>query len=214
MQQLILASTSPRRRDLLALLGLSFEICAPSFEEQPVAGLLPIQQAERFALEKARSVAAQQPEHLVLGSDTVIELDGRMLGKPADLADAGAMLAQLAGRAHRVHSTVALCCTARRFERVGVETATVWMKSGREFELASYLRSGESLGKAGAYSIQGEGSRLIARIDGDYTAVVGLPLRLVARLLTEAGQSVPVDLDAVYRATPYPNWAAFSSSLK
>jgi septum formation protein len=211
MQQLILASTSPRRRELLALLGRSFTVCTPAFEELPVPGVPPVEQVRRFALEKARSVAEQETETFVLGSDTVIEIDGRMLGKPMDLAEAKAMLTQLAGRAHYVHSAVALCCLSRQFERVAVESATVWMKPYQEDAVERYLKTTESLGKAGAYSIQGEGGRLVSNLEGDYTAVVGLPLRLVARLLKEARLPAPVDPDTVYRTKPYPNWAAFSS---
>src|SRR3990167_4608974 len=105
--QLILASTSPRRRELLALLGIPFEIVAPDFEEVPQPGRSPRQQVEHFAREKARSIAIVRPTALVLGSDTVIELDGQMLGKPSDLADARAMLTRLAGRPHDVHTAVA-----------------------------------------------------------------------------------------------------------
>jgi septum formation protein len=130
------------------------------------------------------------------------------------LGAAKVMLTALAGRAHCVHSAVALLSLARDFERVAVESATVWMKPYRDAAIARYLHTGESLGKAGAYSIQGSGSRLIVRIEGDYTAVVGLPLRLVARLLGEAGQPVPIDLDELYRTKPYPNWQTFSSRLK
>jgi len=211
MQPLILASTSPRRRELLTLLGQPFAICAPSFEERPVAGVPPVEQVRRFALEKARSVAVRQPDSLVLGSDTVIELDGRMLGKPTDLAEAKVMLTQLAGRAHYVHSAVALCCVAQQFERVAAETATVWMKPFQGDAVERYLETMESLGKAGAYSIQGEGGRLVSRLEGDYTVVVGLPLRLAARLLDEAGHPARIDPDTVYRTRPYPNWKAFTS---
>ncbi|MFO0706687.1 MAG: Maf family protein, partial [Nitrospira sp.] len=105
--QLILASTSPRRRELLALLGIPFEVRAPRFEEQPRVGLTPLQHVELFAREKARSVSRDRPSDLVLGSDTVIELDGAMLGKPADLADAQVMLTRLSGRCHQVHTAVA-----------------------------------------------------------------------------------------------------------
>ena len=113
--QLVLASTSPRRRELLALLGLSFDVCAPSFDEQPIAGLSPLEQITRFALGKARSVARERPRNLVLGCDTVIELDGRLLGKPLDLGDARAMLTRMAGRPHCVHTAVGLVQSGERF---------------------------------------------------------------------------------------------------
>lgn len=210
MQPLILASTSPRRRELLALLGRPFDVCAPAFEERSIAGLPPVEQVQRFALEKARSIAVQRPDDLVLGSDTVIELDGRMLGKPADIADAKEMLAQLAGRAHHVHTAVALCGLARSIECVAVESAVVWMKPFQDETIVRYLQTEESLGKAGAYSIQGQGGALVLRVEGDFTAVVGLPLRLVARLLQEAGIPAAVDVNGLYRTKPYSNWASFT----
>ncbi|MGA6827053.1 Maf family protein [Nitrospira sp. NS4] len=208
--QLILASTSPRRRELLALLGLPFQICAPDFEEQPVSGLTPIHQVRRFAQEKARSIARQQPEHLVLGSDTVIELDGQMLGKPMDLNEARGMLTKLAGRDHLVHTAVALCCVTRHLDLVEVSTATVHMKPDQADGIERYLATGESLGKAGAYSIQGDGGALVENVRGDYLGVVGLPLRLLVALLAGAGIQVPVDIDALYREKPYPNWTRFA----
>ncbi|ALA60660.1 Maf family protein [Nitrospira moscoviensis] len=209
--QLILASTSPRRRELLALLGLSFELCPPSFEEHPIAGLAPVEQVSRFAMEKAHAVGAQRPEDLVLGSDTVIEIDGQCVGKPTDMDHARAMLAKLAGRPHLVHTAVALCRHADGMERVEVASATVVMKPDDGMRIERYLATRESLGKAGAYSIQGWGGELIERIEGDFTAVVGLPLRMVARLLRSAGYDVPCDVEALYRRRPYPNWSRFST---
>lgn len=207
--QLILASTSPRRRELLALLGLSFDVCPPTFNEQSIAGLLPHEQASRFALGKTQSVADVRPEDLVLGSDTVIESDGRWLGKPLDLGDARAMLTRLAGRPHQVHTAVALCCQRRKIEAVELVTATVYMKAERNDAIDRYLATGESLGKAGAYSVQGLGGDLIERIEGDYTAVVGFPLKAVAWLLLSAGYPLPQDPDELYRRKPYPNWSRF-----
>lgn len=207
--QLVLASTSPRRRELLALLGLAFEVCPPPYQERPIAGVSPQDQVIRFAVEKARSVARTRPDDLILGSDTLIELDGVLLGKPADLDEARAMLKRLAGRAHQVHTAVALCRIASGLERAEVASATVRMKPDKDGAIERYLATGESLGKAGAYSIQGAGGELVEHIDGDYTTVVGLPLRTVARLLRAAGVAVSEDIDALYRRTPYPNWSRF-----
>ncbi|TKS60823.1 MAG: hypothetical protein EWM72_01129 [Nitrospira sp.] len=209
--QLVLASTSARRSELLALLGLSFDVCSPTFEEQPIVGLSPLGQVTRFALEKARSVAQARPHDLVLGSDTVIELDGRLLGKPLDLRDARATLTRLAGRAHHVHSAVALCSLVRGIESVEAATATVHMKTDVNQALERYLATHESLGKAGAYSIQGLGGDLIERIDGDYTTVVGLPVKVAARLLLSAGYPVPRDVEELYQRKPYPNWSRFAA---
>ena len=208
--QLILASTSPRRRELLALLGIPFEIVAPNFEEVPQLEWSPRQQVEHFAREKARSIAIGRPASLVLGSDTVIELDGQMLGKPADLADARAMLNRLAGRPHSVHTAVALCRQTPHHESMAVETATVQMKDYDEAAIERYLATREPMGKAGAYSIQGVGGEFIETICGDFLGIVGLPLRRVATLLAGVGMPAPVDVDALYQDKPYPNWARFT----
>ena len=206
---LILASTSPRRHELLALLCLLFDVKPPSFEERLVADRPAIEQVMSFAQGKARSVAKQEPEAIVLGSDTVIELDHNVLGKPVDLAEARTMLRGLAARDHYVHTAVALVCLARPIDVVGSSTAVVRMKPFDERVYERYLATGESLGKAGAYSIQGEGGDLVDSVDGDFPTVVGFPLRLVARLLTQAGMRVPIDLDQLYVSMPYANWARF-----
>jgi septum formation protein len=206
---LILASTSPRRRELLALLGIPFDVKSPSFEERLVPGRPAIEQVQSFAHGKAQSVARQEPEAIVLGSDTVIELDHDVLGKPADLDEARAMLRRLAGRDHHVRTAVSLVCSARAIDVVALSTSVVRMRPFDERMHERYLATGESLGKAGAYSIQGEGGDLVDSIDGDFTTVVGLPLRMVAQLLTQAGVRVPVDLGGLYAANPYANWARF-----
>jgi septum formation protein len=207
---IILASTSPRRRELLALLGIPFDVKSPIFEERLVADRLAVEQVQFFAQGKAQSVARQEPEAIVLGSDTVIELDHDMIGKPVDLTDARAMLRRLAGRDHHVHTAVAVVCSARVIDTVALSTTVVRMKPFDELAHERYLGTGESLGKAGAYSIQGEGGGLIDSIDGDFTTVVGLPLRLAAQLLAQIGMSVPVDLDELYAMKSYANWARFS----
>lgn len=209
--QLVLASTSPRRQELLSLLGLSFEVCPPSFEEHPLDGLSPREQAIRFAVEKARSVSVGRPVDLILGSDTVIEIDGSLLGKPADIDEARAMLTRLAGRTHEVHTAVALCRASKGVIGVEAATARVVMRPEIEGAIPRYLETRESLGKAGAYSIQGAGGDLIQRIEGDYTVVVGLPLRLVAQLLQSAGYPLPQNVEALYERKPYPNWKRFSA---
>jgi septum formation protein len=206
---LILASTSPRRRELLALLGIPFDVKSPSFEERLVPDHPAIEQVRSFAQGKAQSGARQEPEAIVLGCDTVINLDHDVLGKPADLPEARAMLRRLAGRDHHVCTAVSLVCSARAIDVVALSTSVVRMKPFDERVHEAYLATGESLGKAGAYSIQGEGGDLIDSIDGDFPTVVGLPLRLVAQLVTQAGVRVPVDLDELYVTKPYANWARF-----
>jgi septum formation protein len=209
---IILASTSPRRQELLALLGIPFDVKSPSFEERLVAGRPAIEQVQLFARGKGRSVAGQEPDAIVLGSDTVIEFNQDVLGKPADLGEARMMLRRLAGRDHCVHTAVALVRSARTMDTidmVALSTSIVRMKPFDERAHEQYLATGESLGKAGAYSIQGAGGDLIDSIDGDFTTVVGLPLRLVCQLLTQAGVRVPVDLDGLYAMKHYANWARF-----
>ena len=206
---LILASTSPRRRELLALLGIPFDVKSPSFEERLVSGRTAIEQVQSFAQGKAQSVARQEPEAIVLGSDTVIESEHDVLGKPADLAEARAMLRRLAGRDHHVRTAVSLVCSARTIDVVALSTSVVRMWPFDERMHERYLATGESLGKAGAYSIQGVGGDLVDSIDGDFTTVVGLPLRMVAQLLTQAGVRVPVDLDELYATKPYANWVRY-----
>lgn len=207
---LILASTSPRRRELLTLLGIPFDIKSPSFEERLAPDGSAVEQVQSFAQGKAWSVARHEREAFVLGSDTVIEVDGHVLGKPTDLEEARAMLRHLAGRAHHVHTAVALVCSARVIDTVALSTAVVRVKPFDDVVHERYLATGESLGKAGAYSIQGEGGNLIDSIDGDFPTVVGLPLRLVAQLLAHVGVTASVDLGALYAAKPYSNWARFS----
>lgn len=208
---LILASTSPRRRELLALLGIPFDVRHPSFEERLVANLPAIAQVQSFARGKAGLVARQESEAIVLGSDTVIELDHDVLGKPADVADARIMLRRLAGRDHLVHTAVALVCSVRAIDIVALSTAVVRMKPFDERMHERYLATKESLGKAGAYSVQGEGGDLVGSIRGDFTAVVGLPLRLVSQLLVQAGVKVAVNLDELYAAKPFAGWCRFSA---
>jgi septum formation protein len=208
--RLILASTSPRRKELLTLLGYRFDVCAPSFIEELDSARPVEEQALEFALSKAVSCESRCPESLILGGDTVIALEGEVLGKPRDCADAEAMLRRLMGKEHRICSAVAVVDTRRGIRDAAVETVRVWMKEWDDVRLAAYLRTGESLGKAGAYSIQGTAGELIDRFEGDFTAAVGLPLRLVATMLAANGLIAPVDLETLYRERPYPNWNRFS----
>ncbi len=206
---LVLASTSPRRKELLALLQLPFEVADPEYNELIHAEVPPEAQAWTFALGKAQSCARRHAGSLVLGSDTLIAVGETVLGKPADRAQANAMLRRLRGRDHRIFTAVALYDPARNVQDVAVEIVQVTMKPFSDAELEAYLATEEWRGKAGAYSIQGQGGSLIERIEGDFTAAVGLPLRLTASLLAKHGLSVPVDVEQLYRAKPYPNWSSF-----
>jgi septum formation protein len=193
--RLILASTSPRRREIVSRLGVPFDVAAPRYEEIHDPRVPPERQAMHFALEKARSV--QSPDTVVIGSDTVVVLDDVVLGKPVDLDDARRMLTMLRGRTHRVVTAVAVLAPDRT-DQVWCETASVTMRAADNGEIDAYLRTGESMDKAGAYALQGEGGRLIETIDGDRFVVIGLPLRSVADALRRCGIPVAVDVDAVY----------------
>ena len=207
---IILASTSPRRRELLALLEIPFEVIPPSCDETPLFNLPPCEQAKTFAHDKAESIALQRRQDWVLGSDTVIEIEGTLLGKPQDLPEAETMLRQLRGRCHQVHTGLALIHKASRTAIAIVETARVWIKPFQEPDLQAYLKTEESLGKAGAYSIQGEGAKLIEKIDGDYPTIVGLPLWQTAKLLEKHGMVFGHSIEEIYRVRPYANWKDFS----
>lgn len=208
--RVILASTSPRRRALLALLGIAFDVVPPVCEEVRSPELAPRDQAQQFALDKAQSIADRYPADLVLGSDTVIDVDGTLLGKPHDLNQAAIMLRQLQGRDHQVHTGIALIHHKTAVSVAMVETARVRMKPYPDEELRDYLKTKESLGKAGGYSIQGEGARLIEKIEGDYPTVVGLPLRQTANLLAQRGVALPKSVEEIYRLKPYANWKEFA----
>jgi len=206
---IILASTSPRRRELLALLEISFDIIPPICEEVPSPHLTPSEQAKQFAIDKAESVAIQHPHHLVLGSDTVIEIGGTLLGKPEDIQEAEIMLRQLRGRCHQVHTGLAMIQNSTKLSVALVETANVWIKPFDEVELGKYLNTEESLGRAGGYSIQGQGAKLIEKIEGDYPTIVGLPLWHTAKLLKEQGVRLGNSIEEIYRVMPYANWKDF-----
>ncbi|MYD31842.1 MAG: septum formation protein Maf, partial [Nitrospira sp. SB0661_bin_20] len=153
--------------------------------------------------------AHRHPDYLVLGSDTVIEIDGTLVGKPQDLDDAETMLCQLRGRTHQVHTGIALIHETVSVTVVRGETALVRMTAFTDQELRHYLETEESLGKAGAYSIQGEGARFIEKIEGDYPTIVGLPLRQTADLLEQRGVMLKTPVEEIYRLKPYANWKVF-----
>ncbi len=183
---LILASASPRRRELLAQAGYLFEVQASSVDESRRSGEDAIPLVTRLAREKAQQVFAQQPSSAhptqVLGADTVVVCDGEILGKPVDAADATRMLLLLSGRTHHVVTGVAVVAGAQVVE-VAAEVTQVTVCTLSPQEIAEYVASGEPMDKAGAYAIQGYAARWIPRISGCYFNVVGLPLALVASLL-------------------------------
>jgi len=186
-----------------------FEVIPPTCEEVSSPHINPSEQAKQFAKDKAESVAIQHTEVLVLGSDTIIEIDSTLLGKPENIKEAETMLRQLRGRCHQVHTGLALIQKKPDLSVAIVETAQVWIKPFTENELKPYLETKESLGKAGAYSIQGEGAKLIEKIEGDYPTIVGLPLWHTAKLLEGQGVRLGNSIEEVYRLRPYANWKEF-----
>ncbi len=206
---ILLASTSPRRQELLKLLGLEFRIVPPTCKELLSPHLSPHEQTQQLAKDKAQSVANQHPQDLVIGSDTVIELEWKLLGKPENMQETETMLRHLRGRCHQVHTGVAVIQQTANVSIDFVETAQVWIKSFDEQSLKAYLDTEESMGKAGAYSIQGEGAQLIEKIEGDYPTIVGFPLWRTAKVLEELGVVLPNPVEDIYRLKPYANWKDF-----
>jgi septum formation protein len=180
---LILASASPRRRELLAQAGFTFQVRPAHIPEDPLLNEDPIAYVTRLAREKAQVVfnAVHDAETVVLGADTTVTLDNHILGKPDDSADAARMLRLLSGRTHRVITGIAVV-TASATE-VAAEVTAVRFLTLREEEIAAYIATGEPMDKAGAYAIQGRAARWIPRIEGCYFNVVGLPLALVSTLI-------------------------------
>lgn len=209
LPRLVLASASPRRRELLGSLGLDFEIRPVDLDETPLPGERAEPYVARLAREKAAAAlrlggaggsgsAGAEPGELVLAADTVVVLEGELLGKPADEAEARAMLARLAGREHVVHTGVELLHDGRRCSDIA--TTRVGIAPLDDATIAWYVGTGEPLDKAGSYAIQGLGNLFVGEIDGNYTNVVGLPLPTVYRLFRDLG----LDLLAFRTSTPRP----------
>ncbi|MGA8727585.1 MAG: Maf family protein [Terracidiphilus sp.] len=200
MRTLILASASPRRRELLSQAGFVFEVRPAHISEEPLTDEDPVAYVVRLAREKARtvfdelvshpgenSVSREAPRLVVLGADTTVTLDGHILGKPEDAGDAARILRLLSGRTHRVITGVAVV-TAKGVE-VAAEVTGVRFLALTDEEIAGYVATGEPMDKAGAYAIQGRAARWIPRIEGCYFNVVGLPLALVSTMLESIDSS-------------------------
>ena len=209
--ELILASSSPRRQELLREIGIPFQVHAANINEDQLAGEAPLAYALRLAQEKAQAVAAQYPQSYVLGADTIVVVDGEVLGKPIDHADAARILRRLSGRSHDVTTAVSLIAPniaapntpspsliAPRTIAPGVvaqgtlaetraSTTKVYFREIAEAEIQQYVAGGEPMDKAGAYAIQGGASRWTDRIEGEFSNVVGLPLSLVTEMLKTTG---------------------------
>jgi septum formation protein len=187
MRPLILASASPRRRELLKQAGFTFEVRPAHVNEDPHPDEDPIAYVVRLAREKAQSVfdeiSSSRPAspHVVLGADTTVTLDGHILAKPEDAADAGRMLRMLSGRTHRVITGIAVASLTGT--EIAAEVTGVQFLTLNDEEIAAYIATGEPMDKAGAYGIQGYAAKWIPRIEGCYFNVVGLPLALVSTML-------------------------------
>jgi septum formation protein len=197
-RRLVLASASPRRQELLRNAGILFEVCPANIAETPLSRELPRAHAERLAREKAQAISIQRPHDFILGADTIVVIEGEILGKPSDEQDAAQMLHLLSGRTHQVITGVCLRGPDLRtdnqelrtgFEDTRSELTHVTIAELSAEEIHTYVATQEPMDKAGAYAIQGLASRWISRIEGDYFNVVGLPIALVYRMLKERGGS-------------------------
>ncbi len=185
---LILASASPRRRELLRQIGVAHAVEPADIDETRRAGEAPVAYVRRLAEAKAQAVAQRRPGTTVLAADTTVALDDEVLNKPRDRAEAERMLRALSGRVHEVHTGVAVA--GPDGAAALVEATAVTFTAIPEEELAAYLATGDSLDKAGAYGIQGYAARWISRVEGDFFNVVGLPLAATVGLLRQQGITV------------------------
>lgn len=183
--RIILASQSPRRRALLSLVGISHEVRPADLDESLLPGEEPVPHAERLARSKAEAIAACEPGAVVIGADTIVVLDGEILGKPATPNEAHATLRKLSGRTHTVHTAVAVARNGRTVS--GVESVEVTFRPLTDEQVDAYIATGEPMDKAGAYGIQGFGAVIVERVHGDYFAVMGLALGRLVGLLEQVG---------------------------
>jgi septum formation protein len=190
---ILLASTSARRIDILTRSGVAFRAIAPGIDERPPMPLGPLRFVAWAARAKAEAVAEKAVRRVVVAADTEVVLHGRIFGKPRDRAEAAAFLHALSGKTHQVYTAVQVI-DGRSGRRVqGISRTHVTMRELSAREIAAYVRTGEPQDKAGAYAIQGKGRRLITSIHGPYDNVVGMPMRLLTRLLGECGIAVPAN---------------------
>jgi len=183
--RVVLASASPRRRDLLNLIGIAHEVRPANIDETVRPRESPRRYAERLAREKASAIASRDPDLITIGADTVVVIDRKVLGKPADTADAARMLRMLSGREHTVITAVAV--SRGRKLRSAIEEVRVKFRRLRDDEIDEYIAMEKPTDKAGAYCIQGYGATIVERIEGDYFAVMGLPLVRLVGLMRDVG---------------------------
>lgn len=222
IRRLILASGSPRRRQLLPLLGLPFVVKAASVDESPLVDEPPSELVLRVSKLKACAIPVQgasagngaRSDELVVAADTVVVLDGRVLGKPADVADATHMLVRLRGRPHTVYSGISVWHPAMRRMVAELAESTVWMRDYTDAEIASYVQSGDPLDKAGAYAIQHPGFDPVTQVEGCRLSVVGLPLCHLRRALSRFGVVVPANVPGACQAFNQRDCSVSSEILK
>ena len=189
MEKLVLASCSPRRRELLSLAGIPFESVSPDVDES--CDLSADQAVAVLSARKAKAVGAMLPGRRVLAADTLVAVDGRPLGKPADVEDAANMLRSLSGRTHQVFTGVSVLSPSGELFTEADRSDVTFCPIPEE-EILAYVRSGEPMDKAGAYALQGRASLWITRLEGSYSSVIGLPLYLVRKLLLRSGYRFPL----------------------
>lgn len=183
--RIILASQSPRRRELLSLVGIPHDVRPADLDERLLPGEQPVPHAERLARAKAEAIAAREPAAVVIGADTIVVLDDEILGKPATPPEAQATLRKLSGRTHTVHTAVAVARNGLTVS--GVESVEVTFRRLTDEQIDAYIATGEPMDKAGAYGIQGYGAVIVERVHGDYFAVMGLALGRLVGLLEQVG---------------------------
>jgi len=183
--RVVLASSSPRRGQLLNLIGIAHEVRPANIDETMRQREAPRRHAERLAREKATAIGARDPDLITIGADTVVVINRKVLGKPRDEAEAIHMLTQLSGRQHTVITAIAVA--RGRKLRSSIEEVQVTFRRLRDDEIEAYVATGEPMDKAGAYGIQGYGATIVERIEGDYFAVMGLPLARLTALMHDLG---------------------------
>lgn len=200
MRKIILASQSPRRKDLLVAMGVEFTLVPSNFDEKLDDSRSPEVVAIELAVGKASEVAKKYPEAIVIGSDTIVTINGRQLEKPRDTADAYGMLKLLSGTHNEVTTSLAVICRAENVFLTGSDTTKVFFKPYNAEAIKTYVESGDTVDKAAAYGIQSGAAPLIDHIEGQYDTVVGLPTHLLAEYLAQFGVTAkPVELDCPVR---------------
>jgi len=214
IRRLVLASGSPRRRQLLSLLGVPFVVKASEVNERPLPGEPPSEMVLRLSQAKAFALGEVRPDELVIAADTVVVLDGQPLGKPKDADDAIRMLHELRDESHTVYSGVAVWHAARRRMLTELAESLVWMRNYGDEEVRAYVSSGDPLDKAGAYAIQHPGFDPVARVEGCWLNVMGLPLCHLTRALDQAGLIVPANVPGACQAFNQRECVVATGTLK